>query len=1592
MGESTRKPWKLFISILVLVTIMALPVYGESPVTPVNETGSSDAGNPVSGCPENRTNTGGPAATSYIAGNQTGSGDQGGIEDSLAHLNGGVLQTDPGANGTEQNVTGASLFGHPMVFVLNEPEKRRSLENATGTIPVALTLLDETGAMEHDFGGDLVIFAASVGAATLEHINATAGENATLLVHDPPAGISCEAAIDPVISAYWESGGDDNITRMLLTLNEMYGGNSSIPLPVQPAHGKSPRIVMIIGGESYIPMYIDAAAKSTASVTVHTAKLIPADLNLTSYDLIFLEMFGAGIDRIEPALPPATALGIPVAVLHGGAYDYLGTVDMSVHPAVETYWDNNCPENAERLINYLSVNFCGADRVVEDPLIVPGEAICHPDSEELFEDLDAYLAWYGTRHGYDPAQPTIGIVFYDSHYRSGDLLADHAVMRAFEAAGAQIIPVFLDYSDPRVIERFLVKDGYPVVDVIVNIRCFRFYGTDQNPARGIAELAAANIPIINAVIDYARTPEEWAESTDGIGASRIGYTIGMPELDGQTDLIMIAGRAIDPATEDIGFRPVTPIDDQVSWLVERTLALARLRHTANADKHIAIIYYNHGGGKNNLGASYLDIVPSLTNLLEAMKAEGYAGEGVVPGEDKLLDLMILQGRNVGTWAPEELDRMVEEGDVTLLPAETYSAWFSGLPEKQQQEVIAMWGEPPGEIMVYRSGGRQYLVIPTISFGNVILAPQPTRGWLQDEEVLYHDTSLPPHHQYIAFYLWLQNEFRADAVIHFGRHGTHEWLPGKERGLSATDWPALLIGDCPNIYPYIMDGLGEGTQAKRRGNAIIVDHLTPPIVAAGLYGDFSTLHEKIHTYGTVNGTLKVEYRKSITDLYAGMDLAGQLGKTGDAIEALSEEDFATFIAGDLHQYLHGLGDEFIPYGLHILGEPPEGRELVDLVRAMLGEEFEEHIAGISPEPDDLSPAHGNRTVVDDLLTEVLINDIDPVTAQHFLLGTTSPSVTTDLYTALGYRDNIRACTIEIPRIINALSGGYTPPKTGGDPVRSPHSLPTGNNFHSFDSRTMPTMEAWNIGVRMAGELIDQFQAEHDGAYPRKTAFVLWACEAMRHEGVTESEALYLLGVRPVWSKGNVKGLELIASEELGRPRLDVIFIASGLYRDTFADKIELLDQAVRLAAQAEGDLYPNYVRENSGELYTFLVAHGYDEASAQRLSMARVFSEAAGAYGTGLSSAIDASASWDDEEKLADLFISRAGFVYGDDGWGEPNAGLFRENLGGVEAAVHSRSSNIYGLVDNDDCYQYLGGISLAVRSITGTNPEMYISDLRSLTAARTTTLAQFLNTELTVRYFNPKWIEGMMEHGYAGARYFDSKFVENLWGWTVTNPDLIPDSVWDRVYDIYVNDAYAIGLDSFFAKNPYAYQSMVARMLETARKDYWHPDPAVLDELARQYEQSVQYHGVTCCHHTCGNPALDEYRQQVLTAQNPVTPVPTPAAGGSPGGSGGGGGGSSAGGGMSAGQAVNLTPVADEGSGAGDRDAVNASAAAGYGRDADIVPAAADSAVETVKGRVMAVISSDGPGFGTSSTPLVPIAIVLVVIGAVVAGIYSKRE
>ncbi|HQD27190.1 MAG TPA: cobaltochelatase subunit CobN, partial [Methanoculleus thermophilus] len=1272
-----------------------------------------------------------------------------------------------------------------------------------------------------------LIFAASIGNETAERINSTLNPNATVITYDLPEGMAFGAPADEVLERYWLYGGEANLEQLLLALdNRVYGAGHDLADPVPPP-GR-PRIAYVLidsEATAMAPISRDPAIQSIMDISVYRGR---SDLDLSfSLDgndvIVFLSDLAAPVvEAIRDTVQDAKANGSVVIACGPLVQSYnLHTVDPS-DPAVTEiaeYLEYPSDVNFGNLARYIGVTYCNITTDVAPPQKRPVYGIYHPDAPRIFATSVEYLDWYTVSGRYDAARPTVGIITSEYKYMARDGPMIDALVRSFEDKGVNVIVATYHYNDPVRIGYFL-DNGKVLIDAAVLIsKGGRLDHTD--PERGIENLQYLNVPVLNAVrLFYDVNETTWRESPHGVGPEQT-YQLLMAELDGIIEPIVIAGTESDSVTGELYRKP---LDDQVAWLTKRTLGWANLHRTGNAEKKIVIPYYSEEAGKAMVGADidyYLDAQASLSALLGAMKERGYdLGSEPLPNRDELAELMATKGYNIGTWAQEELNRRVEAGDVILIPEDQYRAWFNELPATKRQEMVDIWGEPPGEIMVYENGGTRSLVIPTIRFGNVLLAPHPMWGWDQNTGVMYHDGSVPPTHQYLAFYYYMDRVYEADAI--FSIFSNIALMPGKESGLAADDWGALLMGDMPHIHVLPVDA--EGIFDRRRANMAIVDFLTPTIVPSGLYGPLADLDDTVANYRTVvDEAVKAEYRSEIITAVRDLDLATDLGVDLQTLES-DDAAFDAFV-DDLDGYLTELKTTFMPYGSHTLSEVPAGEQLVAMIDGMLGESFADHVA---------ATGNGDETRLA-LLAEVILNGVSPADAQVMHLGAAHADVTSDLNLALDYRNRIEGCTIEIPRILDALEAKYIPPGPNGDPIRNPDALPTGRNLHTFDDRIIPTKAAWTVGQRLGDDLLAAHKAAH-GAYPDKVAFLLWSVETSRHQGTMEAEIFHLLGVTPVWSKyGRVDDVELIPSAELGRPRIDVLVVTSGLYRDMYASKLLLIDKAVRLAAAADDGATPNYVKEHTTAIYQDLIDRGYDKETARELAVSRIFCDPPDSYGPGIQIATGATDTWSNPEELAELYINRMGHIYGSTIWGEQYADVFRANLGEVDTAVFSRTSNLYGTLEHPMVAAYFGGLNLAVKSISGTSPDMYINNQRDAQNQKLETLERFLSRDLRSRYLNPEWIGGMMEHGYDGARYM-AEFVENMWLWDVAMPDLITEEMWNSVYETYAKDQYDLGLNEFFSThNPYVYQSITARMLDAARKGYWDADSEVLQHLAQEF-------------------------------------------------------------------------------------------------------------------------------------------------------------
>jgi len=1558
-------------ALITIALLLIVPVAGEDAADPeesgsaLNVTGGIDTPDPVETTPALQA-TGteeekeGPQLEPSDAGNAT----QTPVPTTTAG-NTFPLEEDTITCSGEENATGEMRGGvaeNRFAIVTNDSQRRTALAGVTGSVPLNVSLFSGEEALLHDFSEDLFIFAASIDNDTVAHINSTLNPNATVITCHLPEGVAFGTPADGVLLQYWLYGGEANLEQLLLALdNQFYGAGHDLADPVPPP-GR-PRIACVFSRPSEVTGMVSISRDPTIQSVMDISAYLgmsneDLSFSLDGNDVILLSNLDAPVvEAIKGTIKDARDNGCVVISCGPLVQSYnLHTIDPS-DPNVTTiveYLEYPSDVNFNNLARYTGVTYCNITLDVAPPQKRPVYGIYHPDAPRIFATSVEYLDWYAASGGYDAARPTIGIITGDYKYMSRDGPMIDALIRSFEGEGVNVIATTYHYNDPVRIGYFL-DDEEVLIDAAVLIsKASRLDYSD--PERGIENLKRLNVPVLNAVrLFYDVNETAWRESPHGVGPEQ-AYQLLMAELDGTIEPIVVAGKDPD-ITGDI----YMPFDDQVAWLTKRTLGWANLHRTGNAEKKIVIPYYGEEAGKAMVGADvdyYLDAQASLASLLQAMRDRGYdLGSEPLPDRDALAELMATKGYNVGTWAQEELNRRVEAGDVILIPEGQYLAWFNELPATKRQEMIDIWGEPPGEIMVYENGGTRSLVIPTIRFGNVLLAPHPMWGWDQNTDVTYHDGSVPPTHQYLAFYYYMDRVYEADAI--FSIFSNICMMPGKESGLAADDWGALLMGDMPHIHVLPMDA--EGIFDRRRANMAIVDFLTPTIVPSGLYGPLSNLDDTVANYRTVvDEAVKAEYRSDIIATVRDLGLATDLGADLQTLEN-NDAAFDAFV-DDLGEYLTELKTTFMPYGSHTLSEVPAGDQLVTMIDGMLGRSFADHVA---------AAGNDDETRLE-LLTEVILNGVSPADAQVMHLGAAHADITGDLNLALDYKNRIAGCNIEIPRILDALEAKYIPPGPNGDPLRNPDALPTGRNLHTFDDRIIPTKAAWTVGKRLGDDLFSAHIASH-GTYPDKVAFLLWSVETSRHQGTMEAEILYLLGVEPVWNKyGRVDDVKLIPSTELGRPRIDVLVVTSGTYRDMYAGKLLLIDKAVRLAAAADDGATPNYVREHTAAIYQDLINRGYDAETARELAASRIFCPPPGSYTPGIQTAIGATDTWSSTEGLADLYINRMGYVYGSTIWGEQYADVFRANLGDVDSAVFSRTSNLYGTLEHPMVAAYFGGLNMAVKSVSGTSPDMYINNQRDAQNQKLETLQRFVSRDLRSRYLNPEWIKGMMEQGFDGARYMEA-FVENMWIWDVTMPDLITEEMWDSVYETYAEDQYDLGMKEFLdARNPYAYQSIAARMLDAARKGYWNPDADVLQHLAEEFQQSVEFHGVTCCHHTCGNLQLEAYIQSQIPA--PQAPD-SDSSGKRP---------SSR---SSSSALPTFTPIP---SGTGDQ-VTNTTDASGIGKTVDQMAGDMAKAAQEVSGHVMREVQDamDNP---TTSTPLIPVMLVILVVGAIAAGFWLKRR
>ncbi|WP_188053807.1 cobaltochelatase subunit CobN [Sphingosinithalassobacter sp. CS137] len=1021
------------------------------------------------------------------------------------------------------------------------------------------------------------------------------------------------------------------------------------------------------------------------------------------------------------------------------------------------------------------------------PVPLPETGIYHPDAETVFATPDTYRAWLAARGA--AARPIVAIAISDGLLRDMQTDVVDAIARSVEARGLAPALFWFDASDAEGLTSLLAPLG---AQALVNMTHM------QNGDARKAEFAALDMPVLQAIGDRSNSVAEWRNATSGVPAYSAAVTLSVPESWGISDPIVVSavegGRAV-------------PIPEQVELLTGKLARLVALRTKPAQDKHIALFFWNHPVGEENFSASNLNVPRSLEKLTRDLADAGYR---VTPADEaQLIDAA--QAMMGGLYRPETLDDLLARGLAARLPVADYRAWLATLPEARRAELSAAMANPEQHWAV-RGGD---FIIPRLQLGNLVILPQPPRGG--DPTRSYHDLTNVPDPLYLATYLWVRSHAQADAIVHFGTHGTQEWTPGKDRGLWAGDYPMLLVGDLPVFYPYIQDNVAEAIQARRRGRAVTVSHQTPAFAPSGLYDELRDLHSRIHEYAQVEeGAVRDRLAGEIREAAFAAHLADDIGWD----RAAAGRDFAGFYTA-LHDHLHQLARSAIPLGLHVFGEPAAPEHRLTTVMQQLGPDYLRAL-GIDPVEAFAEDFSQLRESLPYTTLARYLRDGEPTN------GIADAGLRAQVERAMALERNL-AEPGETEALLQGLAGGFVLPGAGGDPVRNPE-VASGRNLFAFEAEKVPAQAAYEEGGKAFDQLLAAYAGRHEGALPEKLAFSMFAGETIRTLGVTEGQILHALGLRPVWGRGGrVETLEIIPIAELGRPRIDVVVQASSVYRDQFDGFMRLLGDAIdRLAALDE----PGLAR-NARDTEARLVARGIAPERARELARLRIFSNAPGEYGSGLPDRIAKDADWESEDELAATFLDRLQYAYGARDWGLKLEGtnLFAEQLRGVDAAVLSRSTNVHGLLSTDHPFEYLGGLSLAVRSVSGEAPDLFVTDLRQSGMPRTTTAAAFLSDELRARYLNPHWIGEMQKQGYAGATEM-LDVVNNLWGWQVTDPATVRADQWQAMHDTYVRDTRNLGLDRFFeAVHPDAQLQMIDRMREAIARGYWQADAATRAEL-----------------------------------------------------------------------------------------------------------------------------------------------------------------
>jgi cobaltochelatase CobN len=1021
--------------------------------------------------------------------------------------------------------------------------------------------------------------------------------------------------------------------------------------------------------------------------------------------------------------------------------------------------------------------------------------------------------------------PVAALVFYRSVLEGAQTAPIDALIAALKERRINVLPIYVTSLKDAASAGFIAAtlDKMPP-DIILNATAFAV-----SPGSTVIDtpFTPYDCPVLQVV--FAGSGEAaWQDSSQGLTARDLAMNVVLPELDGRILSRAVSFKADDHWDERTQCRIVTyrPVPDRIAFVAQLAANWIDLRRSKPADRRIALILANYPNkdGRIANGVGY-DTPASTIAILRVLKDAGY-GIGDIPADGNALIEALQKGRT----------NAHRHGSETTLSAEDYDRHFAALPASVRREISERWGAPEKD--PFFSGGAFQL--PLLICGHAVIAIQPARGYNIDPKATYHDPALVPPHGYLACYFWLRHHFKVQAIIHNGKHGNLEWLPGKATALSSSCYPEVAFGPLPHLYPFIVNDPGEGTQAKRRAQAVIIDHLTPPLTRAETYGPLKDLEALVDEYYLASGLDRRRLealRRDILDLTRSQRLDIDAGFTGDETGDLQKLD----------AYLCDLKEAQIRDGLHILGTSPEGRLETDLLVALtraprgLGEE-------------------GDQSIIRALAQDLGFDDFDPLTCDMALPWTgPRPARAADLSTepwrsqgdtverlellathcietqaGIGEQSNKVMATItddvrpklrasgahEITAVLKGLNGQFVAPGPSGAPTRGRLDvLPTGRNFYSLDNRTVPTPTAWTLGQKSAEDLIARHFQDF-GRYPQALGLSAWGTSNMRTGGDDIAQALALIGVKPVWepSSWRVTGYEVIPLPRLGRPRIDVTLRISGFFRDAFPAQIELLDKAIRAVGGLDEDENDNPIAARMRREASELETAGMAGEEARHAAGHRIFGSKPGAYGAGLQALIDERL-WSERKDLARAYITWGAYAYGARDNGVNDERAFSERLKRIEAVVHNQDNREHDLLDSDDYYQFEGGMSAAVEEMSGTRPRVYHNDHSRPERPVIRTLEEEVGRVVRSRVVNPKWINGVKRHGYKGA-FEIAATVDYMFAFAATT-GAVASHHFDLAYDAFLADEAT--RDFIARNNPAALVEIAERLDEAIARGLWTP-------------------------------------------------------------------------------------------------------------------------------------------------------------------------